>query len=214
MIINKNKLLNIVLLLSSMLTFGCSTPIAPMQSNKGTVINYHTNYRISKLTKSQKKIGAVKATDGTVTINGIPFFVQGDDNTCGQASITSILNYWGVSIDYQTVINESNWSNGATDLEVLKAYLINKGLRVNLHQQSNLDTLKAIIRTGKPPIVLLDFGKLSIEHYVIVSGYNETKKTILINDPRNQANMSMNETDFNNKWQNKSLGNLFIFGNK
>ncbi|MBC7472715.1 MAG: hypothetical protein H7263_00365, partial [Candidatus Sericytochromatia bacterium] len=47
-----------------------------------------------------------------------------------------------------------------------------------------------------------------------VSGYNETKKTILINDPRNQANMSMNETDFNNKWQNKSLGNLFIFGNK
>lgn len=210
--VNRKNILKSMCIVCTLLVSACGTPIAPTQPEDGVVMNYRANYRVSKL--SNQTIGVVKASDGTVTVNGIPFFEQGDDNTCGQASITSILNFWDVDIDYQTVINESNPTNFATDLEMVQAYLINKGLKVTLHQKADVNVIKDLIDAGKPPIVLLDFGSLSKEHYVVVSGYNAKKQTILVNDPRNKANMSVSVQQFNQLWQNTSLGNLVVFGDK
>ena len=119
-----------------------------------------------------------------------------------------------MNIDYQTVINESNPSNLATDIGTVEAYIKIKGLNVKAKNNSTLKDLEDLIDSGKPPIVLLDFGGLGYEHYIVVSGYNERKKTILINDPRNGANLSIKQTDFLEIWKNKSLGNLLIFGDR
>lgn len=233
----KNNILKTLSIISVFAVTGCSTPVAPLQPDNGTVSNYSVNtvtsgYSVSRLLSSRNKSrnlvttttskssastvkkGVVTSSDGTVSINGIPFFRQGNDNTCGQAAMTSVLNYWGIDVDYQTVINDTNPNNGATDLLTIQAYMINNGLQSLIHNDSTLDLLKKIIDGGKPAIVLLDFGTLGTEHYVVVSGYNDKKGTILINDPRNGANLSMSQTDFDDKWENKSLGNLLIFGSK
>lgn len=197
----------------------CSStpPTAPSQPETGVVYNYKTNIqrgRLGRFTASQQAGTVVKASDGTVSINGIPFFKQGKDNTCGQATLTSILNFWGVRIDYQTVIDESNPSNFPTDINTIKEYLKIKGLTATTYKNNNIEALKSLVDKGRPPIVLLDFGGLNYEHYVVVSGYNTSKQTILINDPRNGANLSIKQSEFLDIWQNKSLGNLLIFGDK
>lgn len=214
----KNLSLGLILGFIPFLASCSSTPpTAPSQPDSGVVYNYKTNIQRGKLGRfntSQEAGTVVKSSDGTVSVNGIPFFKQGKDNTCGQATLTSILNFWGVKIDYQTVIDESNPSNFPTDIGTIKEYLKMKGLVATTYKNNTLDALKGLVDKGRPPIVLLDFGGLSYEHYVVVSGYNTTKKTILINDPRNGANLSIKETEFLNIWQNKSLGNLIIFGDK
>lgn len=192
------------------------TPTAPKQPESGVVYNYKSSSLRGNLSRFtiQQKGNVIKSTDGTVSISGIPFFKQGKDNTCGQATLTSILNFWSIKIDYQTVIDESNPSNLPTDINTIKDYLNVKGLNANLYKNASLKDLESIIDLGRPPIVLLDFGGLNYEHYVVVSGYNEKKKTILINDPRNGANLAIKQTDFLEIWKNKSLGNLLIFGDK
>ena len=211
-----NKIFSMLTSTILVMLSACSTPIAPTQPENGVVYNYKSSSfgrNFSKLNVITK--GTVNVTsDGTTTVAGIPFFKQGKDNTCGQATITSILNFWGVDIDYQTVINESNPSNMPTDLLSIEYYIKNKGLNVKVTNNSTIKDIEDLIDQGKPPIVLLDFGGLSYEHYIVVSGCNEKKKTILINDPRNGANLSIKQADFLKIWNNQSLGNLLIFGNK
>lgn len=215
---NKNNFIKVGIgLFISVITAACgATPTAPVQPDSGVVYNYKTSTRgnLGRFTTSKQKGTVSTATDGSVTVNGIPFFKQGKDNTCGQATITSILNFWGVEIDYQTVINESNPSNMPTDINTVRDYVKIKGLNVNIYKNATIEDLEALVDAGKPPMVILDFGGLNYEHYVVVSGYNEKKKTILINDPRNGANLSIKQADFLRIWENKSLGNLLIFGDK
>lgn len=212
----KNIFLKSSLVLGFLFLSSCSAPpTAPKQPESGVVYNYKSsNLRGTNRFTIQQKGTVVKSTDGTVSISGIPFFKQGKDNTCGQATLTSILNFWGVKIDYQTVIDESNPSNMPTDVTTIREYLRMKGLEANAYKNADINNLQTIINAGRPAIVLLDFGGLSYEHYVVVSGYNDKKQTILINDPRNGANLSIKVTDFLRIWKNKSLSNLLIFGDK
>jgi predicted double-glycine peptidase len=193
--------------------YGCHSPVAPLQADTGTVYNYGgRNYALKQTVSKQGSVSQVK--DGTVTISGIPIFKQGNDNTCGQAVMASILNFWGNKTTYQTVINETNLGNMPTDLNVIETYLNSKGLNAKAYKKSSLEYLKYLVDQGKPPIVLLDFGGLQNEHYVVVSGYNDLKDTILINDSRNGAFIPLKSADFEAKWKNQSLANVLIFGDK
>jgi predicted double-glycine peptidase len=206
---NLKKHIAFIPVIAVVLLYGCHTPVAPLQADNGTVYSYNRNYGL------KNSLGTVtKSNDGTVTISGIPFFKQGNDNTCGQAAMTSILNFWGNKITYQAVINETNASNIPTDLNVIEVYLQSKGLQAKAYKKSTLEYLKYLVDQGKPPIVLLDFGGLGNEHYVIVSGYNDKQETILINDSRNGPFISLSNEEFEQMWQNKSLANMLIFGDK
>lgn len=210
MVRRKIKDLKFVFFLVMIILSGCSKPVAPIQPDTGKIYNYTKNTRGILTSPGSMS----KTNDSTVTINGIPFFKQGKDNTCGQATMASILNFWGVNISYQAIIDENNPDNMPTDLEKMESYIKSKNVNAKAYKKSSFEFLKYLINQKRPPIVLLDLGGLSNEHYVVVTGYNDLKKTIIFNDPVSGPNIQFTEQIFDDKWKNQSLTNLLIFGDK
>jgi hypothetical protein len=138
----------IISMLITIPLYNCgSTPKAPIQPENGVIKNYNSKRPVLKgLVKNAQRLN--KFSDGTVSISNIPFFTQGSDNTCGQASMTSILNYWGDKVDYQTVINESNPQNLPTSLETIESYLDSKGLKATPYKKSTMEYLKYLVNQG------------------------------------------------------------------
>ena len=202
-----------ITLLSTSLLAGCATPRVPMQSEIGIVQNYNDSSLIKVLTA--KQTGSVNYyKDGTIAISNVPFFKQGNDNTCAQAAMTSVLNYWGINISYQAVVNENNASNMPTDVQKITNYLRRKGLYTQDYRQGTINFVKDRIQKGNPVILLLDFGKLSAEHYVIATGYNEENQEMIILDPIDGPNMRIPFAELDRMWGNRSLQKLGFFGDK
>ena len=204
----------LLLTVVSALAIGCGTPVAPMQASLGTVVNYN-KASVQKTFQTQSTNNRLSTyNDGTVAVSNVPFIQQGDDNTCGQASMTMILNFWGKNANYQKVINDTNPNNMPTDVSAIKTYLQSKGLKVNDYKKSSLDFLKSLINNGKPAIVLLDYGSASTLHYVVVTGYNDKTKQIIINDSIDGPNQRISFDQFGKWWQNTAATGLRVFNDK
>lgn len=202
--------LTMVTVLSSSVLAGCNTPKV---SSFSSVENYDESAEVKVL--SANPAGSVNVyKDGTIAISNIPYYKQGNDNTCGQAVMTSLLNYWGVNINYQTVVNQTNAANLFTDVDKITSYLRKKGLYAQDYRKATINFLKDRIQKGCPVIILLDFGKLSAEHYVLVTGYNEDQQKLILLDPIDGPNVEMPYEEVLNRWQNVSLKNVGLFGDK
>jgi len=183
----------------------CSAPQVPIQSETGLVKDYSTISTLQKVVKYGKQGNVNYYKDGTIAISNIPYFMQGNDNTCGQAVITSILNFWGKNLSYQEVVNETNKSNLPTDIQRITDFLRSKGLYAQDYRGATLNFIKDRILKGNPIIVLLDFGSLSVEHYVIVTGYNETREELIVLDSVDGPNRMLPYAKFEKMWMNVSL---------
>jgi len=150
--------------------------------------------------------------NGSRVIDGVPFYKQGDDNTCGQAVITSLLNYWGLEMEYQSVVQEANPRNLPTTDAAMTNYLRKKGLQAQPFRRATLENLIVQINKGRPTPVLLDFGGISQEHYVIVVGYNPDKNTLIVHDSLEGPYIEMPAERFAAMWENQSLQLVHIFG--
>ncbi len=195
----------------TLLLGACSPPMVPTQNSSSLSYNSLSRFRL----QAQSKPGPGKLTSnrqGDVYISGVPFVKQGKDNTCGQAVATMILQYWGVDIDYQQVVNESNPLNLGTSHSALQGYLQAKGLYAQGYREGSLELLLELVRLGRPVIVLLDFGGLNWEHYVLVVGYNATRNTIIFHESNSQSYRELSAETFVQRWRNPSLVNLPIFG--
>jgi hypothetical protein len=139
---------NILIITISSVILSCGTPTVPEQPETGVVYDYtgSNSFNIKKglLGNKRTKIQSVKlgklsiSSDGTKSILGIPFFKQGKDNTCGQATMTSILNFWGIKADYQIIVNETNSSNIGTDLTVITDYVKKQGLDATAYNNGTM----------------------------------------------------------------------------
>lgn len=182
---------------------GCSggTPAAPAQPSE-------LNTRAAEETVAPSPAQSpdlVRDDKGNFAIKNVPFIKQGDDNTCAQAAMAMVLHYWGRNVPYQQVINESNPSNLPTPDGVISQYLTLRGLNVKEFQNGSLPYLQSLVDQGKPAIVLLDFGGLDQEHYVVVLGYNKTKKTVIFHDSIDGKFRAMNESEFMERWENANI---------
>lgn len=210
-----------VLMGMGMLTaVGCSAPNIPMQPPTGIVQNYPARIPVVKSlplstqsgVRTESKVNVY--ADGMVALTGLPWFRQGNDRTCAQANIASVMNYWGYSISYPEVVKEMNPGNLPTDAVNVSNYLRGKGLYAQDYRKATINFLKKQINEGKPVIVLLDFGDLASEHYVTVKGYNDRTGDILYNDPVDGPNMLLDYATFERMWQNRSLQSIPLFGDK
>lgn len=209
----KLSTLTAVTLVSAIALAGCSTPRVPMQSLTGTVENYHSS--VIRVLNDTNPAGTVNYyQDGTIAITNVPFFRQGHDNTCGQAVMASILNFWGVNVPYQTIVNQTNAGNLPTDVWKITDYFKKYGLYAQDYRLATLDFVKVRIQNGQPVIMLLDFGTVSTEHYVIATGYNENTQEMIILDPIDGPNVKLPYTQVEKMWENRSLKGLGIFGDK
>lgn len=210
----KQLINGMVLTILGTLAIGCGTPIAPVQSPYGVVANYN-NASLQKSLQTQSQNSRLNIyNDGTVAISNVPFVKQGNDNTCAQAVMAMVLSYWGKTVNYQQIINETNPSNMPTDVNTISSYLTKKGLKAQDYQKASLNYLKSLINEGKPAIVLLDYGSVSTVHYVVVTGYNDKTQQVIINDSIDGANQKISYEQFGKWWQNSALSGLRVFGDK
>lgn len=107
-------------------------------------------------------------------IDDVPFVKQESDY-CGPASLSSVLSFYGDSLDQET-IGKAVYSpalKGAliTDLE---SFARDRGFRAE-SARGETEDLKKFIRKGKPLIVLVDYGLwfVSRPHYLVVYGYTD-----------------------------------------
>jgi len=107
-------------------------------------------------------------------IPGVPFVMQ-DSQYCGPASLSSVLSYYGDSVDQKTIGGEvySPKLQGAliTDLE---NYGRKRGFRTKIGR-GLVGDIKKFVSENRPVIVLVDVGfwVISKQHYLVVYGYNE-----------------------------------------
>lgn len=211
---------NVVMGVGVLLAAGCTAPNIPLQPMAGTIGDYPSRTPAVQSIPLTTQSGAKMASkvnvyaDGTVALTGLPHFRQGNDRTCAQANIASVMNYWGQSVSYPDVVKQMNPGNMPTDPVAITGYLRGKGLHAQDYRKATINFLKKQVNDGKPVIVLLDFGDLASEHYVTVKGYNDKTGDILYSDPIEGPNMLLSYSVFERMWQNKSLASIPLFGDK
>jgi predicted double-glycine peptidase len=116
----------------------------------------------------------VKESLPTRIIHNVPFYPQ-EDFQCGPASLTAVLNFWGVQITPEEIARDiySPSARGTLTLDMI-GYPAKKGMEV-VHYQGSMDDLRKKIDSGHPMIVLVDLGFLIYQqnHFMVIVGYEE-----------------------------------------
>lgn len=208
---------SLVALLASGTLSGCGlTPITGSinDARQGIVMQYRDGSQIVDYRTIQNASKASATTvyaSGATIINDVPFFKQdASDNTCAQAAMSVLLNFWGKETTYSKVVNESNRFNLPTSPQTVESYLKHNGLKVQPYRQAKLSFLRSLVDQGRPAMVLLQFG--NAEHWVVVVGYNQAQKTILMHDSIDGPFTEMSESEFLQRWQNKMMANMPVVG--
>ncbi len=189
------------------------TPRVSFESSIGIVQDYSSS-NINKVLNDRVGSTLNYHQDGTIAISNIPYFKQGNNNTCAQSVMASVLNFWGVPVSYQSIIKQTNSSNIFTDVNSITSYLRKNGLYAQDYRQADINFLKDRINKGNPVIILLDFGKITTEHYVLVTGYNDKEREFIILDPIDGPNQKYDYDRIEQMWKNNSLKNVKLFGDK
>ncbi|MDW8032955.1 MAG: peptidase C39 family protein [Aquificaceae bacterium] len=102
-------------------------------------------------------------------------FVKQRDQFCGPASLSSVLQFYGMAISQEAIGERVHHPKlkGAliTDLE---NYAKSLGLRVET-RKGDVKDLRLLIDRGIPPIILVETGRFGVSspHYMVVVGYEE-----------------------------------------
>ncbi|HNY65235.1 MAG TPA: cysteine peptidase family C39 domain-containing protein [Deltaproteobacteria bacterium] len=141
-------------------------------------------------------------------IQGVPFVKQAS-NFCGPASLESVMSYYGVSEDQDTIAR-SVYCQGLegsliTDLE---NYARLKGFKTKL-AQGGLDDIEGLVRENRPVIVLVDMGfwVVSKPHYLVVTGVTDSD---VVAHTGHEPSRRFSREDFTKIWKKKGSVYLVI----
>jgi hypothetical protein len=141
-------------------------------------------------------------------IPGVPFVKQAA-NFCGPASLASVMAFYGVPEDQDTIAR-SVYCQGLrgsliTDLE---NYARGKGFKTQL-SQGTIDDLKGFIDAGRPVIVLVDLGfwVISRPHYLVITGYTDNE---MVGHTGFESSRHFSYEDFTKIWKKKGSVYLVI----
>lgn len=214
------------LFLGASLLIGCKAPTVPLQfadaGNMNRLVTQSQNPYLTALTGPFKTLAVEADTDhrvkirvyqnGARIIENVPYFTQGNDNTCGQAVIAMLTNFWGVATNYQQLVDQENPLNLATTAGAMVSSLRKKGLNAQDFRDAQLDNLVAEVNKGRPTAVLLDFGSIQQAHYVVIVGYNPQKQTLIMHDSLEAPYVEMPTQTFVRMWENKSIRSILPVG--
>lgn len=134
--------------------------------------------------------GAV-ITEGKAKVLDVPFFPQ-KKYQCGEATLSSVLNYWGEYITPEQLSSElfNPALKGTLGVDLL-LYARRSGYNAILYRGS-LEDLRRRIDRGEPLIIMVDYGvgPLQKNHFMVVVGYNRdgvfvhsgTERNLFINN--------------------------------
>lgn len=188
----------------------CALPNLPLQPDDGLSPPPPTNSPLIEQVTVAGQHQLALYEDGLLAIRDVPWFHQGNDRTCAQANVASLLNYWGIPMSYADVVQTMNPLNLPTDVRPISLFLQSLGLQAQEYRLATPNFLKQQIHLGRPTLVLLDFGNLPSLHYVLVTGYNDLEGYYLISDPIERPDLRMSYATFERMWQNHTMRQLGV----
>ena len=143
-------------------------------------------------------------------------FVRQAKNLCGAASVSMILQYWhkasptGGSIEVPSFPDiaealRSSESKGVFGSQ-MKAYLASLGYQVYVFK-GRWEDIETHIAKGRPLIAALG-SRGALDHYVVVTGWNDPENVVLVNDPAQRKLLKLDRKNFQKSWEQTSRWTL------
>jgi len=143
-------------------------------------------------------------------------FVRQTKNLCGAACVSMVLQYWhktspaGGSIEVPPVPDIAERLRSAESKGVfgsqMKAYLGSLGYQVYVFK-GQWEDVESHISKGRPLIVGLG-NRGSLDHYVVVTGWNDPENVILVNDPAQRKLLKLDRKNFQKSWERTACWTL------
>lgn len=135
-------------------------------------------------------------------------FVEQENNACGAASLSMVMQYWGR--EERTAprpeadalaIQRALYSEKAGGIYAgdMVRYLQSHGFRTFVFQGDWQD-LKQHLSKGRPLIVALGESRRAPLHYVVVAGVDWAKDVVLVNDPARRKLLKEDRRAFERQW--------------
>jgi ABC-type bacteriocin/lantibiotic exporter with double-glycine peptidase domain len=107
----------------------------------------------------------------------VPFFPDKTDQ-CGPATLAEVLSYWGKTADPKELSREMYLAklHGTLPMDLMLT-AESHGLKTEMIR-GNMASLQSELEAGRPVLAMLNLGfsVVPVEHYVVVTGFNDEKK--------------------------------------
>lgn len=131
----------------------------------------------------------------------VPFTRQ-EKEGCGAASVWMVMEYWGKSPQPPEEIHRLLYSREAHGVFAsdIERYLSVHGFQTGSFA-GEWDDLVENISKGRPLLVAIEVNARGApQHYVLVTGVDELRQIVLINDPARRKLLPMARSDFEQRW--------------
>ncbi|MDV6373298.1 C39 family peptidase [Deinococcus arenicola] len=124
-------------------------------------------------------------------------------NACGPASLTQVLQYFGLNVDMATVSSYTRPSETSyMTAQAILDFAPRVGMDARLYAGGSINTVRTAIRSGVPVIALQTYISPSgqaIPHWRVVVGYNDASAQAYLMDPL-LGYVAMDYDDFTRVW--------------
>jgi hypothetical protein len=131
----------------------------------------------------------------------VPFTRQ-EKEGCGAASVWMVMEYWGKSPDPPQELHRLLYSREAHGVFAsdIERYLSAHGFQTGAFS-GEWDDLVENISKGRPLLVAIEVNPRGApQHYVLVTGIDEARQIVLVNDPARRKLLPMARSDFERRW--------------
>jgi hypothetical protein len=131
----------------------------------------------------------------------LPIVEEDEENTCLPLVVTVVSKYWGVDLPFSEAKEISKkYPNMKGSIMIEGIELAERHGLSSLILSSSVKELKKIIDTGIPPIVILPGVQDTVQHASVISGYDETERTIIHYFPQPDTIGVIPEKKFDQQW--------------
>ena len=132
----------------------------------------------------------------------LPVVEEDEENICLPLVITVISKYWGIDLplsEAKEIAKKYPNMKGSIMIEGIE--LAERHGLACLILNSNIKELKKIIDMGIPPIVILPGIRDTVQHASVISGYDETERTIIHYFPQPDIIGVIPAKKFDQQWE-------------
>lgn len=141
----------------------------------------------------------------------LPVVEEDEENICLPLVITVVSKYWGIDLPFSEAKEISKkYPNMKGSIMIEGIELAERHGLTSLILSSSIKELKKIIDTGIPPIVILPGIQDTVQHASVISGYDETERTIIHYFPQPDTVGVIPEKKFDQQWSEDSKLMLIV----
>jgi ABC-type bacteriocin/lantibiotic exporter with double-glycine peptidase domain len=155
---------------------------------------------------------AFESEPGWVVVKDVPFQEQKADNDCGAASVSMVLNHWGLATTPDDILAEVPATEKGMRAGELRDLIKRRGLKGYLIH-GNLEDLKTELSNHRPVIVGLvkPYVNGGYAHYEVVVAINSEQRRVATLDPAAGPRENSFE-GFLQEWEPSGLLTIVVIG--